>query len=153
MKLKTINIEKFKTIDNLSVSMSDMLIMMGENNCGKSNILRALKLFYEESVHEIDEECFYFKKCSSPISIILTYDRLEDDEKNHPILNNWIYNCEIKVKKIIQLNDKSGKFNMQFFGWQAKPAEKHFDLSRFDEYKTDLKKIVEEENLPDYFRK
>lgn len=69
MKLKNIEIEKFRTIENLSVSMSDMLIMVGENNCGKSNILRALDLFYQDSVRGIDEEFFCFKDCTLPISI------------------------------------------------------------------------------------
>ena len=41
---------------------------------------------------------------------------------------------------------------MQFFGWQVKPIEEHFDLSRFDDYKANLKKIVEEKCLPDYFK-
>src|SRR4030043_1161343 len=152
MKLKDIEIERFKTIENLTVSMSDMLIMVGENNCGKSNILRALELFYEDSVRGIDEECFCFKDCSFPISLTLTYDRIEEAEKNHPILKNWIYNGEIKVKKVIQREENSAKYNMQFFGWQAKPIEEHFDLSMFDEYKANLKKIVEEKGLPDYFK-
>jgi putative ATP-dependent endonuclease of the OLD family len=152
MKLKTIEIEKFKTIENVSASMSDMLIMVGENNCGKSNILRALELFYQDSVRGVDEECFCFKNCSLPISLTLTYDHLEEDEKNHLILKNWIYSGTIKVKKVIQLEDSSAKYNMQFFGWQAMPVEEHFDLSRFDEYKADLKKIVEEKGLPEYFK-
>ncbi len=152
MKLKDIEIERFKTIENLSVSMSDMLIMVGENNCGKSNILRAQELFYQDSVRGIDEECFCFKVCSFPISLTLTYDCLEEAEKNHPILKNWIYNGAIKVKKVILREENSAKYNMQFFGWQAKPIEEHFDLSRLDEYKANLKKIVDEKGLPDYFK-
>jgi putative ATP-dependent endonuclease of OLD family len=152
MKLRDIEIEKFRTIENLSVSMVDMLIMVGENNCGKSNILRALDLFYQDSVRGIDEEFFCFKDCTLPISISLTYDRLEEEEKEHPILKNWVYNDSIKAKKVIQRDDDAGKFTMQFFGWQAKPVETHFDLSRFDEYKLNLKSIVDDNALPDYFR-
>ena len=32
------------------------------------------------------------------------------------------------------------------------PVEQYFDLNRFDEFKADLKKIVEEKKLPDYFK-
>ena len=106
----------------------------------------------EESVRSIDEECFCFKDCSFPIALTLAYDRLEEAETNHPILRNWIYNGAIKVKKVIQLDANSGKYTMQFFGWQAKPTEEHFDLSRFDDYKANLKKLVDEKNLPDYFK-
>lgn len=152
MKLKTIEISKFRTIDNLTISMSDMMIMVGENNCGKSNILRALELFYQDSVRGIGEECFCFKDCTSPISLILTYDRLEEAEIDHAILKNWIYNNKIRVKKVIQHEADTGKYNMQYYGWQARPTEQHFDLSRFDEYKGSLKNIVEEKALPDYFK-
>jgi putative ATP-dependent endonuclease of OLD family len=152
MKLKDIEIGKFKTIENLSVSISDMLIMVGENNCGKSNILHALELFYQDSVRGIDEESFCFKDCSFPISLTLIFDRLEEAEKSHLILKNWIYNDEIKIKKVIQREEDTGKYNMQFFGWQAKPIDEQFDMSKFDEYKADLKKIVEEKSLPNYFK-
>ncbi|MCG2821466.1 MAG: AAA family ATPase, partial [Candidatus Atribacteria bacterium] len=142
MKLENIGIENFKTIKNLSVSMTDILIMVGENNCGKSNVLRALDLFYQDSIRYVDEESFCFKNCSLPIAITLTYNRLEDAEKNHPILKNWIFNNQIKVKKIIKQEDITRKYLMQYFGWQAMPVEQCFDLNRFDEFKSDLKKIV-----------
>jgi CRISPR-associated exonuclease Cas4 len=152
MKLKEIEIEKYRTIETLTLSMADSLILIGENNCGKSNILRALELFYQDSVKGIDAECYCFKNCSLPISVILTYDRLEDVEKQHKVLKNWIYDDKIKVKKIIQQDLNTGKHTMQFFGWQAKPTDLHFDLDRFDEYKSDIKKIVEDLDLPDYFK-
>lgn len=152
MKLENIGIENFKTIKNLSVSMTDILIMVGENNCGKSNVLRALDLFYQDSIRYVDEESFCFKNCSLPIAITLTYNRLEDAEKNHPILKNWIFNNQIKVKKIIKQEDITRKYLMQYFGWQAMPVEQCFDLNRFDEFKSDLKKIVDENKLPDYFK-
>jgi predicted ATP-dependent endonuclease of OLD family len=121
MKLKEIEIEKYRTIENLTLSMADLLILIGENNCGKSNILRALELFYQDSIKGIDDECYCFKDCSTPISISLIYDRIEEAEREHKVLGNWIYNDEIKVKKIIQQDSESGKQSMQYFGWQANP--------------------------------
>ena len=152
MKLNKIEIENFKTIENLSVSMSEMLIMVGENNSGKSNILRALNLFYQDSVRGIDEEFFCFKDCTLPISITLTYDRIEDAEKEHPVLSKWIFDGEIKTKRVIIMDGDSGKSKIDSYGWQAKPVNIHFDIARFNEYKADLKKIVEDNDLPEYFR-
>ena len=152
MKLNKIEIEKYRTIENLSLSLADLLILIGENNCGKSNILRAIELFYQDSARSIDDECYYFKDCGTPVSIAITYDRIEDSEKEHRVLKNWIYNEEIKVKKVIQQDPDTGKHSMQYFGWQAKPVQGHFDLSRFDEYKAQIKQLVEEHGLPDYFK-
>jgi len=41
---------------------------------------------------------------------------------------------------------------MTLFAWQAKPKEVHFDLSKFEEYKSRIKEIVEANKLPDYFK-
>lgn len=41
---------------------------------------------------------------------------------------------------------------MTFYGWQARPSESCFDLSRFDEYKSEITKIVKDKGLPDYFK-
>lgn len=152
MKLCKIEVEKFRSIEKIEIEIESLAMFIGENNAGKSNILRAVELFYEDSIRGINEEYFYFKNHETPISIILTYDRLTDFDKNQKYLKHWIYNGEIRVKKNVEYNADKSKYEMTFYGWQAKPCEIHFDLSRFDEYKTDIKKIVEDNNLPDYFK-
>lgn len=152
MKLKQIEINKFRSIEQVSVSVDTLSMFIGENNAGKSNILRAVELFYQDSVKDIDEECFYFKNRNEPISIVLTFDRLTGHDRNQKYLKHWIYQDSIKVKKIVEYNAQSQKYETTFFGWQAKPCEAHFDLSRFDEYKSDISKIVKDKSLPDYFK-
>jgi CRISPR-associated exonuclease Cas4 len=152
MKLKKVEISKFRSIDSISIDIDNLAILIGENGSGKSNILRALELFYEESVKGIHEEYFYFKDQTQPISIILTFDRLTEYDRRQKYLKHWIYNDSIRVKKIIEFNTEDQKYKMTLFGWQAKPKELCFDLSRFDEYKSGIKEIVEKKKLPDYFR-
>jgi len=151
MELKQIEINKFRSIDSININIDDLAILIGENNAGKTNILKALELFYQDSVRGINEEYFYFKDQNQPISISLTYNRLTKHERNQKYLKHWIYNDFIKVKKVIEWDNQTEKYKMTFFGWQAKPKEKHFDLSKFDEYKSKIKSIVEENGLPDYF--
>lgn len=152
MKLRTIEVNKFRSIESVSIEIENLSIFIGENNAGKSNILRAIELFYQDSVRGINEEYFYFKNHTQPISIILAFDRLVDYDRKQKYLKHWIYNNAIKVKKVIEFDEETSKYVMTFFGWQAKPKEGCFDISRFDEYKSDIKKIVEEKNLPDYFK-
>jgi len=152
MKLKQIGIDKFKSIDRISIVINKLMILIGENNAGKSNILKALDLFYQDSVRGINEEYFYFKDQNQPISISLTYDRITEYEKNQKYLKHWIYNDSIKVKKVIEWDDHAKKYKMTLSGWQAKPKEMIFDLSRFDEYKSGIKEIVKDNRLPGYFK-
>ena len=152
MKLKQIEIDKFRSIDHISIVIDELAVLIGENNAGKTNILKALDLFYQDSVKGINEEYFYFKDQNQPISISITYDRLTEYEKNQKYLKHCIYNDSIKVKKGIEWDNQSQKYKMILFGWQSKPKEVHFDLSRFDEYKSQINEIVEANRLPDYFK-
>jgi predicted ATP-dependent endonuclease of OLD family len=152
MKLKQIEIDKFRSIDHISIEIDDLAILIGENNAGKTNILKALESFYQDSVKGINEEYFYLKDQNQPISIALTYDRLTDYDRNQRYLKHWIYNDSIKVKKVVEWDNSSQKYKMTLFGWQAKPKEVHFDLSRFDDYKSQIKEIVEDNRLPEYFK-
>jgi len=152
MKLCKVEIDKFRSIEHTEIDVDSLAIFIGENNAGKSNILRAIELFYESSIRGINEEYFYFKNRNEPISVILTFDRLNDYEKKQKYLKHWIYDEAIRVRKMIEYNAQSQKYEIPFFGWQAKPSDMHFDLSRFDEYKGELSNIVEEKSLPDYFK-
>lgn len=152
MELKQIEINKFRSIDSISININDLAILIGENNAGKTNILKALELFYQDSVRGINEEYFYIKNQNQPISISITYDKLTENERTQKYLKHWIYNDSIKVKKVIEWDNHSQKYKMTLFGWQAKPKEVHFDLSKFDEYKSQLDKFIESHSLPDYFK-
>lgn len=152
MKLRRIEIDKFRSIDHIDIEIDSLAMLIGENNSGKSNILRAIELFYQDSVRGINEEYFYFKKHNNPISIILTFDRLIDYDRKQKYLKHWIYNEAIRVKKIVEFNAKEENYIMTFYGWQAKPRDMYFDLSQFDEYKAKIEEIVKTNNLPEYFK-
>ena len=152
MKLRKIEIEKFRTIDSIKFDIDAMAVLIGENNSGKSNILKAIDLFYEDSVRGINEEYFYFKDRNQPISVILTFGDLTQDEKDQKYLKFYIFKDQIRIKKEISYNFDTGKYSLVFYAWQAAPVEDIFNLNKFDEYKSDVKKIVEQNNLPNYFR-
>lgn len=48
IKLKSVKIENFRSIvgEELSIDFDALTVIVGPNNCGKSNILRALQLFF-----------------------------------------------------------------------------------------------------------
>lgn len=47
--IKTIRIKNFRSIRNLSISLSKMNIFVGLNDVGKSNVLKALNLFFNNN--------------------------------------------------------------------------------------------------------
>lgn len=58
IKLESIEIENFRSIigQPLSLDFDDLVVIVGPNNCGKSNILRALQLFFTGSIEDAPYE-------------------------------------------------------------------------------------------------
>ncbi|MBC8308419.1 MAG: AAA family ATPase [Pelagibacterales bacterium] len=152
MKLNKIEINNFKSIEQLEISIEKISVLIGENNSGKSNILKAIELFYEESVRNIDEEYFYFKNRDLPIQIIMTFNNITAEEKKQKYIKHWIYEDTIKIKKEVLWDSETDRYSMTLFGWQAVPKEIHFNLSIFESYKSEIKNIVTEKELPEYFK-
>ena len=48
LKIRYINIRNFRSIKNLSFSPGRLAVLVGRNDSGKSNVLRALNLFFND---------------------------------------------------------------------------------------------------------
>jgi predicted ATP-dependent endonuclease of OLD family len=49
MRLRRFEIRNFKAIEYTSIEWDDLLVLIGENNCGKSSVLGALACFLSGS--------------------------------------------------------------------------------------------------------
>ena len=49
MKIKQVQICNFRSIKNLDFDFKDFTVLLGANNSGKSNILKALNFFFQNS--------------------------------------------------------------------------------------------------------
>lgn len=50
-KIRQISIKNFRSISELSMDVSDLTVIVGDNDCGKSNVLRALNLFFNNQTN------------------------------------------------------------------------------------------------------
>lgn len=82
MKIKEISIKNYKSLKDVNITVDDVLAIVGQNNSGKSNILKALELFFEKNTKLVDLECFYNKDPENAIEIVLTFNKLNEWEKN-----------------------------------------------------------------------
>lgn len=84
MKIKNISIKNFKTFDDqgISLSMSDLTALIGENSIGKSNVLESLDLFFNFSKSKIDKGCFHHDDISKLIEIGVEFTGLSEQEQN-----------------------------------------------------------------------
>ncbi len=81
MKIREIHIEHFRSLDDITIHPKDILALIGRNNSGKSNVIKALELFFVASTKLVDDECFCNLITDTPIGVFLTFEDLSDWEK------------------------------------------------------------------------
>jgi len=152
MKIKTIVIDNFRSIKHVELDFKDLLILIGENNAGKTNTLKALNWFFSSSVRGLTEEDFCGKDLQNKIKITITFDRLTPEEKANRMINKYIVNDTITVQKTFLFDAGTCKYTSVFSGLIREPKEDYLKISKFESYKKDLTKIFKEHSLPEYFK-
>ncbi len=109
MKITNIHIENFRSIKELDFNPSDYSVLVGENNSGKSNILRALQLVigeYWPSERNFSEADFYNLDTSNEIVIRVVFDEAREHWQNN-------YRCEVQGFQLTcrAYKKKTGKKN------------------------------------------
>jgi AAA15 family ATPase/GTPase len=75
MKIQELQIKRYKSLLDLSLDgIGDLTIFIGKNSSGKSNIVEALNLFFNEFDSSIEKEI-------TPINDSIWYDRITHKDK------------------------------------------------------------------------
>jgi len=90
MRIKSIKIHNFRSISEAQFNLSDYTILVGANNAGKSNIMTALRVFYEDEIKFNEKSDFpkfspEDKESWIEIEYLLTdneFSNLKDEYKN-----------------------------------------------------------------------
>ena len=82
MHLRKFEIHNFKGIQTASFEWDDIIILIGENNVGKSSVLEALQCFLSGSIIK-DEDlfCEHQVDATHAIELIGYFDQLTADEE------------------------------------------------------------------------
>ncbi len=81
MNLKSVHIENYRSCKDIILEFGPMHAMVGANNSGKSNIIRALDFLFNPSTTKIDKESFWNGDTSRVIRVEALFDNLTDPEK------------------------------------------------------------------------
>lgn len=106
MKMREIKIRNFRSLRRVSIHPKDIMALVGRNNSGKSNVLKAIELFFEGSTRLLDNECFYDHKTKQPIEIFITFEELSDWEVEK--FKPWMYEDKLIVgREIVCVDSES----------------------------------------------
>ncbi len=97
MKIRKIEIKHYRSLDDITIYAGNVLALIGRNNSGKSNVIKALELFFESSSRLVDKECFHDRNTEGPIEIFVTFEQLSDWETEQ--FKPWLYADRLIIGK------------------------------------------------------
>jgi predicted ATP-dependent endonuclease of OLD family len=97
MKIQKIEIRNYRSLHNVTIYPKDILALVGRNNSGKSNLIKALELLFEGTTKLVNNGCFYNYKpeepIKEPIELFITFGDLSEWEREK--FGPWM--CEDKL--------------------------------------------------------
>ena len=125
MKIKKVAITNFRTIKCAEFYFFQYMVFVGKNNSGKSNIMKALDVFFGRKPVE-DDFRLEGKKRENEISITLTFiDLLEGEEKLYQgnILFEGTKKAQVEIKLTILHQEKIKLSLLESYGVKTIPIK------------------------------
>jgi len=106
--IKHLHVQNFRALKNVPFDLSPFSCVIGENNSGKSTIMKSLVLFLKQQ--KITEEDCYDRSLPIIISAVISVSQddlsLVQDEQHRERISNLVTNNEIKLTVKFPLGDK-----------------------------------------------
>ena len=103
MKIKSVTINNFRSIQHAKIDFHDYSIIVGENNVGKSNIIDAIRYFYGDLELTMMDWCLINEREPFDVSVEVEYDISPQDYNNLP-KEYRIHQDKLCVRKEIDLS-------------------------------------------------
>ena len=129
MQLKKITIHNFRSIATCSFNVGDYSLLIGANNSGKSNVMDALRIFYEKGIKFEESRDFPKFKTDDDESWIEIEYILDNDEYKNLKDEYKQPNNSLKVRKYFLTNqkDSKGKNKLGIYAYiQNTISDEHF---------------------------
>lgn len=109
MGIENIEIENYKSIKKCKLNLKQLNVLIGENGCGKTNIISAIKYFYSNLISENDDNEIFDKNNSfnNTVKIKIQYDCKE----LRKIISNKIKNESMSK----YTGEKKEKQNLEYY--------------------------------------
>lgn len=108
MKIENIKIHNFRSIKDADFNLENYNLLIGENNSGKSTVITALRMFYEDGglKYSSTRDFPKFKTDDNESWLEIEYSLTEDENENlkdeYKLPNN-----RLRVRRYFQSNDKA----------------------------------------------
>ena len=156
MKLASLRVTNFRSIRNtLEIPITDIHAFIGENNTGKSNLIRAVSILTAAGSAELSGEDF--NNPEQPIIIRAKFTRLTDAEKlrwrPYLVSGNLVLEKHFSLEK----DERSGKIRVgtEFHGYKSEPTATFLSIAKIEAEagggRVNWVDLVTTNSLPEYF--
>ena len=120
MKIKAVRIRNFRSIKDQTVDLDDYTCFVGANGSGKSNVLHALNVFFQESdiagldTRVLAEEDFHAKNTSELVEITITFSDLSPKAKAE--LAHYVRHDQLVVSVEARFDATTGRADVKQYG-------------------------------------
>src|SRR5579875_903221 len=133
MKIATIRIKNFRAFADQTINLNDYTCLVGPNGGGKSTILYALNIFFQERT-ALTAEDFHQKNTDNPIEITLTFAELSDEQQKD--FGHYVRQGQLVVSAVATFDQSAGTINLTQYG-------ERLGMSAFRPYFEGNKKVAE----------
>lgn len=135
MKIASITVHNFRSIQHCDLLCRDMLVLLGQNNHGKSNFISALDFALNSSVKpEIDELFAFAEPDDKTMWVEVSFDRLTEQEST-----TWKKYVRadgtFRFRKTAKFDDE-GKTAVAYNGYVSEPEEEWLKADNTRNYTT-----------------
>jgi putative ATP-dependent endonuclease of the OLD family len=120
MKIKTIRIENYRSFQDETISLNRYSCFVGPNGVGKSTVLAALNIFFQEKassatdISKLIDEDYFGKNTNNPVRITLTFDDLSPNAQRE--LAAYVRQDELVVTAEGVFDQSTGFGQVRHFG-------------------------------------
>lgn len=156
MRLAKFRIQNYRSIrDTGEVRVEPLQALVGENNSGKSNCLRALQCFLTSGAGGMEIQDFNIP--DDPCLIECEFTGLNEDEIKR--LRPYLLGDRVILRKELRIHDDEARgrksVKAEYHGYQAEPRDLWLSLAKIEEKHGARPKwddIFAAHDLPEYFR-
>ncbi len=118
MRIKSVEIKNFRALRSLPLELSNMTVIIGENDCGKTSVMLAMEAFFEGT--KLNDPSDYFKKdIRTPVIIDVVFDELGSKFGEYGLANA----DTLRVRRTFGFNE-TPLTEIEVLGKWQKPAKK-----------------------------
>ena len=133
MRLTSISVRNFRSIKAIEgMDVEPLQALVGENNSGKSNLLRAVQCFLSAGAKGMRESDF--NNSEEPAAITCEFGSLNEEERRR--LRQYLLGDKVILRKELRIvfDESRGRSSVkaEYHGYQAEPRDEHLSIKKLE---------------------